>query len=55
MKYLFIFEDGSLSQGNEIPTEIMLAFDDGLYDIVDMKTGKQFSGDKNWYDIEELI
>ena len=50
MRYLFIFEDGSLTQEDEISEEIKAAYNDGLYDIVDMEGSMQLGPD-GWVDI----
>ena len=52
MKYLFIFEDGVLTQSDDILPEVFDAWGDGLYDIVDMEDGLEYCGDDQWGVIE---
>ena len=52
MKYLFIFEDGVLTQSDDILPEVFDAWGDGLYDIVDMEDGLEYCGDNQWGAIE---
>lgn len=54
MKYLFIFEDGTLSQADTIPDAILNAWEDGLYTIVDMETGLVYTGPDKWTVIETV-
>lgn len=53
-RYLFIFEDGTLSVADEIPDCVIVGCDDGIYDIVDMKTRKQYAGNDTWVGIANI-
>ena len=52
-RYLFITEDGSLTVANSIPPEVIEAHSDGIWDIVDMQTGKQYVGEGTWELLDE--
>jgi len=55
MKYLFIFEDGILTQSDDILPEIFDAWgddSDGIDSIVDMEDGLEYCGDDQWGVIE---
>ncbi len=54
MKYLFIDEDGGLTQSDNIPPEVIQACDDGIWDIVDMEGSEQYTGDGKWATIPEI-
>jgi len=50
LRYLTIFEDGTMSVMDALPQEIFGACEDGIYDIVDMETGEQWTS-KGWVKI----
>lgn len=50
MKYLIIFEDSSLYKTDTISDDDKSSCDNGILDIVDMGTGKQYL-DGEWNDI----
>ena len=55
MKYLFIAEDFALIQSDVVPDECYDAYDQGLWDIVDMECGLQYIGNGNWLDIARML
>ena len=50
MRYIFVFEDGSISQNNAISDGDKVAVDSGILDIVDTETGKQYYNGE-WTDL----
>ena len=48
MRYLFVAEDGCLSQADEVPDDMFEAHDEGIFDIVDMESGTQYEGNGKW-------
>ncbi len=50
-RYLLIFEDGTLSLYDVISSDVFEAYDQGLYDLIDMDTGMYWAGDE-WVKIE---
>jgi len=51
LRYITIFEDGSIQAWVQIPEEIFVAFEDGLYDIIDMKAKRIYVGNGEWDDL----
>lgn len=56
-RYITIFEDGTVQhwQG-ELPTELVVAADQGLYDIIDVTDPNEPMQycDEGWTDVEKL-
>lgn len=50
MRYIFVFEDGSISQNKAISDGDKEAVDSGVLSIVDTETGKQYY-DEKWEDL----
>lgn len=53
MRYLVIWEDGSILKANHITEDEDNAFLSGLIDIVDMENMTVFCNDLSWKPIEE--
>ena len=50
MKYLFITEDGTCYQGDNLTDDDKAACDDGILTIIDVETAKEYFGGA-WTDV----
>ena len=54
MKYLIITEDAEIYFSDTLPEEVIVAVDEGIWQVVDISTGKELLPDGVWETIAPL-